>query len=130
MRWRSANRRTAIAQSLRGLDHDAAELHDGHVAGAKTLARAIGNWAHGLPHCDVLIRDAGDAGLIATLHRVAVLEVIVGTSADGTVIAVEIDADLRRAKLPPCVLIDALAVAPGDEVKHGVGVVQRDVEDR
>src|SRR5207237_559516 len=127
---RGSNRRAAVAKFFCSLDHDAAELHDGDVTGAEALPRAIGNWAHRLPHRNVLVRNAGDTCLTALLHRITILQIIVGTGTERTEVAVQIDTDLCRAKLPPRVLTDTFPVTPCDEVEHGVGVVQRDVENR
>ena len=104
-------------------------MHNSDVAGAEALARAIGNRTHRLPHRGVLIRDAGDAGVVAVLHCSAILQEVIRTSANAAEIAVEIDADFRRAKRSPRILVDPDALAPGDEVEHRVGVVQRNVED-
>src|ERR1700730_487799 len=130
MRGRGSNRQAAVAKFFCSLDHDAAELHDGNVAGAEALARAIGNRAHRLPHRNILVRNADDTCVTALLHLVTILQIIVGTGTDRTEVAVQVYTDLCSAKLPPCILIDAFAVAPGNEVEHGVGVVQRDVENR
>src|ERR1700674_3729647 len=127
---RGSNRRSADAKFFCSLDHDAAELHDGDVAGAEALPRAIGNRAHRLPHRNVLVRNAGDTRVTALCHLVTILQVIVGTGTDRTEVAIQVDTDLCRAKLPPRVLTDTFPVTPGDEVEHGVGIVQRDVENR
>src|SRR6202022_3406419 len=112
-RGRGASPRPAVPKFFCGRDHDAAELHDGDVAGAEALPRAIGNRPHRLPHRGVLVRNTGDAGVTASLHRLAILEVVVSPGADGAEVAVQVDTDFRRAKLPPCALIDAFPVAPG-----------------
>src|SRR5438105_14947463 len=127
---RGSNCRAAVAEFFCSLDHDAAELHDGDVAGAEALPRAIGNRAHRLPHRNILVRNAGDTGVTALLHLVTILQVTVGTGTGWTEVAVQVDTDLCRTKLPPRVLIDAFPVAPGDEVEHSVGVIERDVENR
>src|ERR1700682_833220 len=97
MRRRGSNRRATVAKSLGGLDHDAAELHDGDVAGAEALPRAIGNRAHRLPHRGVLVRNAGDTGVAALLHRAAILQIVVGPAAEGSEVTVQVDTDLSRA---------------------------------
>src|SRR6266478_1498122 len=125
-----SNRGAAVSKFFCSLDHDAAELHDGDVAGAEALPRAISNRAHRLPHRNILVRNAGDTGVAALLHLVTVLQVVVGTGTDRAEVAVHVDTDLCRTKLPPCILIDAFPVTPGDEVEHGAGVVERDVENR
>src|SRR5450631_1953046 len=90
------------------IDHDAAKLHDGDIACAEPLVRAIGDRSHGLPHRDVLVRNAVDPGMAAGLHRVAILQVVVGNRADAMEVRIEIDADLRATELAPFVLIDAV----------------------
>src|SRR5260221_10710565 len=121
----------ARGEAPHGLDHDAAEFHDGEVARAQALGSAVGDAPHGFPHCHVLHRDAADAGEIAELHRVAVLQVIVVARARLAVLRVEVDADLRAAELAPRNLLDAGAgVAPRDEIEVGAVVVLRDVQDR
>src|ERR1700680_2265062 len=103
---RGSNRRAAVAKFFCSLDHDAAELHDGNVAGAEAPPGAIGNRAHRLPHRNILVRNAGDTGVAALLHLVTILQVVVGTGTDRTEVAVQVGTDLCRAKLPPRVLID------------------------
>src|ERR1700676_1393236 len=90
---RGSNRQTTVAEFFRGLDHDAAELHDSDVAGAEALARAIGNRAHRLPHRGVLVRNTGDPGVAALLHGVTILQVVVCPVADGTKVTVKGDPD-------------------------------------
>jgi hypothetical protein len=127
---RASDGQPTVAKTPRRIDHDAPELHDCDVARAEPLARAIGDRAHGLPHRDVLVRDAVDAGVAAALHRLAILEVIVFARPDSSEIGVEVDANLSTAELAPRFLLDALLVAPGDKVEHRVRVVLRDIEDR
>ena len=100
-----ADRRTAVAHRARRLDHDAAEVHDGDVARAEALARAVGDRSHRLPHRHVLVRDADDAGVAAALHRLR-------DPADSRCRSVrmrrksrvEVDADARPAEFAPRLL--------------------------
>src|SRR5713101_1933888 len=74
---RCPDRRAAFAYLACGIDHDAPELHDRDVARAQPFARTVGDRSHRLPHRDVLIRNALDAGVARELHRPAVLEIVV-----------------------------------------------------
>src|SRR5258706_849436 len=127
---RGSNRGATVAHLARGVDHDAPELHDGHIACAESLTRPVSNRPHRFPHRDVLVGNSLDARMAAALHRLAVLKIIVGARPDATEARVEIDTDLRLAESAPLVLVDAFAFAPGDEVEHRVDIVERDVEDR
>src|ERR1043166_4603055 len=76
-RARGADRRPAVLHRARGLHHEAAERRDRDVARAEPLLAAVRDRPHALPHRDVLVRDAGDAGEIALFHGGAILQVVV-----------------------------------------------------
>src|SRR6185312_11701674 len=108
----------------RRLHHDAAELHDREVARPEAFTASVGDGTHRLPHRHVLHGNAADAGEIAELHGIAVLQEIVVARAALAPAVVEVDAGLGAAELAPSFLVDAGAgVAPRDEVEHGVRVV-------
>src|SRR5205814_3239404 len=73
----SADRRTVRDKFSYGIDHDAPELDDRKIAGTETVARAIGDRPHRRPHRHVLHRNAADAGKIAELHRLTILQMVI-----------------------------------------------------
>src|SRR5262249_11284097 len=121
MRLGAAERDAAVAHLPRRVDPQAAQIDDPDVARAEPLLGAVGDAgaAHRLPHGDVLVGNAGDAGEVAELHRLAVLQVVVVARAPVAEVLVEIDAGLRAVELAPALLVDAWLVlaVPGDEVE-------------
>src|SRR5215813_6040423 len=122
----------ALPYFARRLHHDAPELDDGEIARPQPFLAAVHDGTHAFPHRDVLIGKTTDAGEVAELHRLAVLQVVVLAVPELPVLRVEIDADLRAAELAPRLLLYARLVRPrpGDHVEDRVGVVQRDVHQR
>src|SRR5207247_6483689 len=96
-----ADSRRPIRERIHRFAHDAAEFHDREVAGTQALLAPVRNGSHRLPHRHVLHGDAADAGEVAELHRLAVLEIVVVTRALLAVFPVEVDAELRAAELAP-----------------------------
>ena len=105
-------------------------MHNRDIAHPQALARTVGDRTHGLPHRHVLIRDAGNSRMAARLHGLTILQIVVVRGADAAELRIQVDADARPAERAPGFLLDPLAVAPGDEIEHGVRVVDGNVEDR
>ena len=119
-----------LLHGLGRLEHLATELDDRQVARAQPVMGAIGDRSHGFPHGDVLVGDPLDAGKTrAQLHDPPILPVVVLAGAELTETLIDIDTDLRAQELAPGLRIRCGgSVAPGDEVKGGVGVVDRHVQ--
>src|SRR3984957_4844766 len=110
-----ADRRAAGLEAACCLDHDAAELQDGGIAHAEPFLRSVGDRTHGLPHRDVLIWNAADAGEISRRHGRAVLPEIVIPRADLAPTPIDIDTHLGTKELPPCANVGAGPAPPGEE---------------
>src|SRR5712672_4748024 len=127
MRRGASDRHAGFAHPARRVDHQAAEFHDRDVARAQPLLGAVDNAVapHGFPHRDVLVGDARDAGEVAELHRLAVLQVGVLARALVAVVLVDVDPDLGDVELAPSFLVDAFLIGsvPGDEIEVRVAVV-------
>src|SRR5258706_13810060 len=114
-----SDRLRAVAKRTDRVHHQAAKLNDRNIARAESFAGAIRDPPHCFPHRDVLVWDAADPREVPEIHRLAVLQVIVGARTHAVKVLVKIDADLRAAKFPPRLLVDApSAIAPRDEIKH------------
>src|SRR3954468_9837527 len=92
---------TAVLYGARRLEHQPPERCHRHVARAEALGRTIADRPHALPHRDVLVRDAGDAGEIPGLHGGAILLVIVRARADAVEVRVHVDAPFQHVELAP-----------------------------
>ncbi|MNL24900.1 hypothetical protein D3C87_1463520 [compost metagenome] len=114
-----------------GIEHDATELDDCQVAGPEPVVAAIGNGAHGDPHRDVLIGEAGDAGEIACLHGLPVLPEPVLYTAQRAVLEVQVNAYRLLQELAPGFRFRRPGrITPGDEIEGCVRVVHRDIHVR
>src|SRR6187397_2652783 len=91
-RVRRADRGLAVLHGPRGLHHQAAERHHGHVGRADALIGAVADRPHAFPHRDVLVGNSCDAGEVAGLHGGAVLQVVVLARADAVEVRVDVDA--------------------------------------
>src|SRR5262245_8833495 len=98
-RPRSPDRGLAVAATVRGLDHQAAEGAHGDVADADALLAAVADRAHRLPHGDILIGNALDAGEVAGRHRRAVLPVEIVRRADVVEVAIDVLAPFEDVEL-------------------------------
>src|SRR5215213_2789634 len=105
-----ADRRPAVLHRMCGINHQAAERRHRDIARAEALGRTVADWAHALPHRDVLVRDAGDAREVALLHRRAILLVVVVARTDAVEIRIDVHAPLQHVELAPGVGIDARLV--------------------
>src|SRR5882762_11405099 len=124
-----SDRLRAVAKRTDRVHHQAAKLNDRNIARAEPFAGAIRDPAHCFPHRDVLVWDTVDPGEVPEIHRLAVLQVVVGARTHAVEVLVKIDADLRAAKVPERLLVDTPgAVTPRDEIKHRIVIVHRDAE--
>src|ERR1700722_13430871 len=130
-RLRRPDCRSAVTHFARRLDHNPPKLHNRDVTGTEPFLAAVNGWSHGLPHRDVLIGEAYDAGEISELHRLAILPVIVLLRTQFAELLIQIDADLRTAEFAPSFLLDPrfVRLSPGDHVQDGIGVVDRNVHE-
>src|SRR5579862_8973886 len=110
-----ADGRAAIAHGAGGVHHQAAEGHDGHVAGADPLLGAIADRAHSLPHRDVLVRNAADAGEVSLFHGGAILTVKIVARSLAVEITIDVDAPFEHVEFAPRLGVDAglVTAVPG-----------------
>src|SRR5262249_49260642 len=119
MRLGGPDCRPLVAHGAGRFHHQAPECDNRDVACADTLPGAVADRAHRLPHRDILVRYAADAGEIALLHRRTVLTIEVAARAHAIEIVINVDAPLQNVELAPGIGVDAglVRTVPGDEIK-------------
>src|SRR5579864_3066168 len=118
-----ADGRLSRRDIARRADHKLTELDDRDVAGAETVARAVCNRAHRLPHRYVLIRYALYACEVSELHGLAILKIVVFSRTDFAEFRIHINSDLGATEFAPRLLIGNPVPSPSYKVEGRVCVI-------